>query len=172
MDKKAREKARYEYLKSRNICVKCAKEKALKNSIYCLTCKMDAREADRKYIEKHKKELRAKAKIKNAIIYKERKVKGLCVKCGTKKAPKGFVTCETCRAKARNKYKSKKEEREYLNLCRMCGAKDLYKNTKICEKCYKERIVKMRNSNKKCKKENHYWNKLNKSTFNKGCEKA
>lgn len=163
MDKKAREKARYEYLKSRNICVACGKEKALENNVHCLICKMDARESKKKFRENHKERLKEYIKENMESIYKKRKEAGICVKCGTRKTENGFATCKTCRAKARNKYKSKREEREYLNLCRLCGAKSLYKNTKVCEKCYKERIVKMRSLN--TKRNNDYWRKLNDLAF-------
>ncbi|WP_075824197.1 hypothetical protein [Clostridium perfringens] len=122
-------KERYEYLKSRKICVSCAKEKALENSVHCLSCKMNAREKNKRYREKYKERVKSK-KVK---IYKDRKGKGICVTCGRNKATKG-IYCEECKLKI---VKECKERKEYLikrNLCTICGKEEIFKFN-VCVSC-------------------------------------
>ena len=83
----------YEWRKTRKMCVMCGKEKAQSGILFCLTCKMDKREAAKDYYgnlcEQKKREMLDRKKA----VYYERKEQGLCTKCG-QPAEKGLVLCK------------------------------------------------------------------------------
>lgn len=96
-ERKAQAKARYEYLKARGRCVKCAKP-AFAGRTLCAEClyKKTLRNIDYVLTDEQKaKEYRRKKER-----YLERKAAGLCVICG-KPAANGCVRCVECLLKDR-----------------------------------------------------------------------
>lgn len=96
-ERKARQKARYEYLKARGRCVQCA-QPAFAGRTMCAEClyKLTLRNIGRKLSEDQKVQV-YKAHRES---YWARKASGLCVTCG-KPAVQGRVRCMECLLKNR-----------------------------------------------------------------------
>lgn len=166
INKETRE--RRAWYKSHKICPRCGKNDLIGDENVCLEC--GAREytitmASRKRLGKehfnktHNEWARKK--------YAERVEKGICTRCGKRKADYGFKTCGICRAKdaetrrVRNGVKEK-DWREQQGVCHFCDrpAKPGYK---VCEEHYQMNIEKLKNE--KCKEARKRLGKDNEKFF-------
>ena len=77
------------------LCVKCGKNPSIKDRVTCSSCYKNRR-----------KDKKGKARAR----YHQRKLKGLCVRCG--EDAKGRTTCLACRKKKRIQDRRYKEERK------------------------------------------------------------
>ena len=158
-------KERYEYLKSRGICVTCGSEKAEPKRVRCLECLYKASESSIKSREKNIEKVRKKERERRKQKYREMRADGIC-SCG-KKAIKGKSYCVECKIKAKRRYQEKTKEvvrREdfvYLNLCGICGSKELVENKKLCKRCYENSLKGLEIANQKRSIEKHIWRKIN-----------
>ena len=142
-------KKNYEFLKSRGICTKCGKRKAINNVTYCEYCLEKDVIKNAKYREKNRDILRKKNKERMKNLRDKRKQNGECTKCGKKLNPlfdgNNVVKCKKCRVyymeymrKRRNKDKKQKISKIEHGLCLHpncdCNVLEGYK---LCEKHYK-----------------------------------
>lgn len=87
------------FLTSIGMCPRCGKNKLFGDEKNCPECRAKANTYDSKrWVEQHDKRL-ADKKRSFKKLYDERKAKGICVKCATRKADEGHVTCVWCRKK-------------------------------------------------------------------------
>lgn len=160
---KEENKKRYEYLKSRGICVTCGIEKAEPKRVRCADCLYKASERQLKLREKNIEKYREKEREYHRQLYKKRRENGIC-SCG-RKAMKGKSYCVECKIKAKRKYKERtkevvrREDFEYFNLCRICGSKELVEGKKLCLNCYKNALKGIESMLIKRNVKNHVWRK-------------
>lgn len=157
MGKNERERERYDYLKSRGICVKCGREKALEKRILCLECREKHKETNKARYErvKNTEEYKVANKVSSKAYYDKRKEMGLCPKCGKRKSKDSeYKLCYRCRSRARKDI-SLRYIYELENRCRLCGEHELFNGLKICKSCYDKKIVKMQEARTK----EHPWRK-------------
>nr|DAI11014.1 MAG TPA: zinc-ribbon domain protein [Caudoviricetes sp.] len=99
-------KSNYEFLKSRGICTKCAKRKAVNNVTYCEYCLEKDVIKNAKYREKNLERLRKLNKERMQKLRDRRKENGECTKCGKKLSlildGENKVKCKKCRAYYKN----------------------------------------------------------------------
>lgn len=116
-------KARYEYLKSRHRCAKCAGQDAytLNGRAYCAECIDRMSERQRVYISRHREQHNAY----NRAYRDKCKAAGLCVRC-RKPAVRGKTMCAVCAAKDNARHRKKpcelidREEWVDQGMCRNC----------------------------------------------------
>jgi DNA-directed RNA polymerase subunit RPC12/RpoP len=93
-------KSNYEFLKSRGICTKCGKNKAVNKTTYCEYCLEKDVIKNAKYREKNRAVLRRKNKERMQKLRDKRKENRECTKCGKKLNPLydgNYVKCKICR---------------------------------------------------------------------------
>lgn len=132
----------YDWHKAHGICVNCGKERACHGLILCADCWEKNNIRSRKYYEKNKEKHKAQMRENGRKLYKERREKGLCTKCG-KKAITGKSLCLNCYAKKRRRKDKRwkndipRSERPAYGMCYIC-AKPLNKFEKICDECHEK----------------------------------
>ena len=168
-------KSNYEFLKSRGICTKCGKRKAVNNVTYCEYCLEKDVIKNAKYREKNKEILRQKNKERMKSLRDRRKQKGECTDCGKKLNPlldgKNTVKCKTCKAFHKN-YMAKrrsivekeiiaKEERINIGMCLYCSSRAI-EGKKLCKEHYNVVL----NNLSKTDKIIHIWKKYDNAIIN------
>lgn len=86
------------FLKKIGICPVCRKEKLFGEEKQCLDCREKSYERKLKYnITDEKKQIyRENFKKQQKELYKERSKKGICTRCGKRKADTGRKKCKVC----------------------------------------------------------------------------
>ena len=166
-------KSNYEFLKSRGICTKCGKNKAVNKTTYCEYCLEKDVIKNAKYREKNRAVLRRKNKERMQKLRDRRKENRECTKCGKKLNPLydgNYVKCKICRyyymeymRKRRSKddkQNTSREEKIKTNVCLYCNSK-VIEGKKLCEKHYN--IVL--NNLSKVDRNNHSFRKYAKADF-------
>ena len=170
-------KSNYEFLKSRGICTKCGKRKAVNKLTYCEYCLEKDVIKNAKYREKNRDRLREENKKRMQNLRNRRKQNGECTKCGRKLNQvidgSNTVKCRRCKAyymeymrKRRSKndnQKMSREEKIELKICLYCNSKAM-KNKKLCEKHYNAVV---NNLSKVDRNSNHSWRKYDNSNTKK-----
>ena len=141
-------RAKYEWYKSRHICVVCNKEPAFENMTMCPACLEKASARAAAWREKNPE----KSKASNKQCYSKKKAEGRCIKCGKLNPNAGNnCRCPTC---ARNWKIWSKTNRVHRvkpdGICRMCD-KPVYGDKKLCYehwKTAKQNLLKVKSSNK------------------------
>ena len=142
-------KSNYEFLKSRGICTKCGKRKAINKVTYCEYCLEKDVIKNAKYREKNRHRLREENKKRMQDLRYRRKENGKCTKCGKKLNPvfdgNNTVKCKRCkvyymeymrkRRSKDDKQKITREEKIELKVCLYCNSKAI-EGKKLCEKHY------------------------------------
>lgn len=98
--RRPKSKERREFLKKIHVCPTCGKNTLFGDEKVCLECL--ARKYE--YYHEHKDELtdeeraerNKKMSVRNRTTYAERKAKGICVRCGKRKAVWNRVRCVIC----------------------------------------------------------------------------
>lgn len=131
------DKERYEWLKEHHICVRCRKEKAESGRVYCLLCKMDKREIERKRtLTEHQKE-------RNRVHKKQRYdilvAFGICPRCGKNEHKYSSIFCGKCASIRNNKAMNKRRQKR--NNC-----KSFIWNRRILFNLWKNNRVSDRNN--------------------------
>lgn len=99
-------KETYYLRKQLGICVWCGKEKAAIGFTQCPACQEKNAQRTREYYRKIGKKKRNKKESKRKKEqWRERKEKGLCVKCGRVYIPNGKLTCNECLGYRRKSWK-------------------------------------------------------------------
>lgn len=146
---------RYEFYKSKGICVQCGQKDAFPGHTKCPECIEKAYLASRKcWDDKEKaKKYNKKGSKRRRRIYQDRKEKGVCVNCGS--PVKQGVYCERCREKRNAKRREGRKEvgeafRERIaaGVCMYCGG-GVVPGYKLCEACLNRRRELNRRSNQK-----------------------
>ena len=142
-------KSNYEFLKSRGICTKCGKNKAVNKTTYCEYCLEKDVIKNAKYREKNRNRLREENKKRMQDLRNKRKQNGECTKCGKKLNPvfdgNNTVKCKRCkvyymeymrkRRSKDDKQKITREEKIELKVCLYCNSKAI-EGKKLCKKHY------------------------------------
>ena len=134
------DKERYKLLKKLNICVRCKKEKAEKGRLYCLVCKMDKREQNKRTILTE-----AQKKIKSEHNKKRYDILiafGICPRCGKREHKNNSIFCGRCSAIRNHNEMNKKREKGITarvlfgteGYCSVCGNQTEY-GQKQCKRC-------------------------------------
>jgi hypothetical protein len=170
-------KSNYKFLKSRRICTKCGKRKAVNNVTYCEYCLEKDVIKNAKYREKNRETLRQKNKERMKNLRDKRKQNGECTDCGNKLNllldGKNVAKCKKCRtyhknyiAKRRSEIEKEyitKEERVKAKLCLYCNSKAI-ENKKLCEKHFN---IALENLSKADKGSDHIWRKHDNANIKK-----
>ena len=170
-------RSNYKFLKSRRICTKCGKRKAVNNVTYCEYCLEKDTIKNAKYREKNRETLRQKNKERMKNLRDKRKQNGECTDCGNKLNllldGKNVAKCKKCRtyhknyiAKRRSKIEKEyitKEERVKAKLCLYCNSKAI-ENKKLCEKHFN---IALENLSKADKGSDHIWRKHDNANIKK-----
>lgn len=150
----------YQYYKSKGICVKCRRERALKGRVQCLDCLERDRERKSNKQPKISKEQREYNKRKKQLCVAFK----VCRECQSKDATKGQV-CLECwiKRQRRNKNKSKsidRSERKGYGLCYLCGRPSVegYNLCQLHLEPYQNHMKNIRNLNT-----NTSWRNMNAS---------
>lgn len=169
-------KSNYEFLKSRGICTKCGKRKAVNNVTYCEYCLEKDVIKNAKYREKNLERLRKLNRERMKKLRDRRKENGECTKCGKKLSPildgKNKIKCKKCRAYHKN-YMAKrrsqiekgsmtKEERINIGMCLYCSSRAI-EGKKLCKEHYNVAL----NNLSKADKSIHIWKKYDNAIINK-----
>ncbi len=108
-------KERYEWLKSKGICVHCGREKAVSGQILCPACKVRHAEVNkncrRRLTSEQKEKIKQYSSKRFHERYAERLEKNLCVYCGKRPPEENHTRCEICLEAARKDYHKHKEKR-------------------------------------------------------------
>ena len=158
-----------EFYRKNNICPECGKNKLFGDEKTCPECRAKAQMRKANYTEEQKQKYIYKyydshnKKQKN--IYKERVEKGICTRCGKRKAAYGKRKCSICQNKEneakrkRNGNEIRRRERPKYNLCYLCGGV-LDREGGLCKKCAEKQA-----SHLPVTRDNKLWREDNKSLF-------
>lgn len=84
------------FYKSIHICPECRKNRILGDESTCPECLAQKSIYNKRYYEKHSEILKQKFKDYNHKIYTERSAKGICTRCGKRKAATNRKKCVVC----------------------------------------------------------------------------
>lgn len=161
------EREEYAFRKKHKICVRCGKEDAYGDSVFCLACKMDKRYSAKENY-KNLSEAQSKKSQKLMDTYYLRKESGICVKCGKRHSEKGYVKCDVCRYSEKHKEMLRRREQGILPkdmggngiYCATCLKPVETKGNKLCDRCYQNSLKNIAKALKSPPKDN-YFRKLN-----------
>ena len=139
-----------DFFRRHNLCTICGKVAVFGNERTCPECRAKRREIVSRWITPEKsREYLDENKNRAKKIYYERKAKGICTRCGKRKAERDKTRCGICLekdAKAHRKAYSKNAWKE-MGLCYLCG-KPVMSGRALCEEHYAkavESLAKARN---------------------------
>lgn len=93
-------KERREFLKNIHVCPTCGKNTLFGDEKVCLECLARKYTYNHKYeaelTDEERAERNKKMATHNRNVYAERKAKGICVRCGERKAVQNRVRCAIC----------------------------------------------------------------------------
>lgn len=165
-------KERLALLDKLHLCHKCEKAKPMKNRKFCLECLEKIALSNMKRYDRQKAH---EYQTRRRQIYREKKEKGICIRC-SKKATHGMYCLECSikvkrrsqeRAQKRKKERHEKglipEYRKEYNLCYYCGkpVEDAEKHGRACNDCANKMAEYSRLGDKA------YWNGLDGIIFRK-----
>lgn len=130
----------YQFYKDLKICVRCHKELAEPNKVFCIEC-ADRDNERAKIRRENNLEVSRKKDMEKYYALKER---GICTYCKHEQAIPGKTKCKKCLAKIRRKRNACKtcidrSERISYGMCYICGEKSMF-GKKVCERCYEKRL--------------------------------
>lgn len=163
--KRKYEKENRDFYRKNHICTECGKEKVYGDDKICFECriKYNARRKPPTDIQKENFK-----KYQNNL-YRQRAEKGICTKCGKKKADFGKKKCAACLIKDREAQRRQREKKgvnikEYRkehHLCYHCGEPIDLKSGQLCSRCLERcRQIGVRNNSR-----NDYWKQDNRWVF-------
>lgn len=146
MEDKSYAKDRYDFLKSRGMCVACENEKAIRGKTLCLMCKAMRIEYNRDAYQNMTDEQKAQRKQKSRDLYAQRKESGICTKCGKRKPETGKAKCTACLAKNAKVHMKKARKDGVMPRflfgdgyhCQTCGS--TISGGKLCDRCYQNAV--------------------------------
>lgn len=132
------------FLQSIGLCPRCGKEEIYGDEKMCQFCKIKMTEYNRIYIASRRKHTMQVHNDYARKRYAEHSAKGICTRCGKRKADKGFKQCGICREKQKEQRRKKREKdgigqkrKEWIEkgLCFFCG-KPVKEGYQTCEEHY------------------------------------
>lgn len=161
-------RANREFCRKLGICPECGKEKLFGIEKQCILCREKKNERRKKETEEQKKRYKENFKKRQREVYKERSEKGICTKCGKRKAFQNRKKCGIClekdreiQRKVREKRGNKDEYKRKNNLCHYCMKPIDRENGKLCNECW----LKCVENGRKSTGNNDYWKFDNKMVF-------
>lgn len=147
--KSQKEKERRDWYSSHGICPRCCKNDIMGDETICPEC--TASESNNTLKNRNREKYNLYQKKWQKANYQLRKEKGICTRCGKRKAMDGYFTCRICRAKGREDKKIRygkpdRSERYKNGLCYFCD-NPVKPGYKVCEKHYQMNVEKSRSSN-------------------------
>ena len=159
-----------EFYRENGICPVCGKEKLFGDEKQCISCRQKAYERRKPLTDEKKEQYSNRFKKQQKTLYTERAEKGICTRCGKRKASAGKKKCGICLDKDaeihRKRTYRKKSVREYRkenHLCYYCGNEIDRKTGQICQSCWE----RCRKYGEKSTSRNEYWENDNKIIFRK-----
>ena len=149
-----------------SICPICFKNKLFGDEKSCIECREKKRKTRKTTLAEEDRE---KIRERNRNIYRSRKEKGICTRCGKAKAAYGRTKCVPClRKDAQNHRKTDIKPKEHYikrmtaaHLCLDCKKPVDRENSKLCQSCWqKHHDIGVKNA-----RENKYWKENNKLIF-------
>lgn len=157
------------FFRKNQICPECGKEKLFGDEKQCISCREKSRQRKQKITDEQKNIYSERFKKQQKSLYKERAEKGICTRCGKRKAAYGKKKCQICLNKDAEAHRIKRdgrnirEYRKQNGLCYFCG-EPAEENKNVCAKCserFKNDRLKARAN------DNHWWKEDNKIIFAK-----
>lgn len=105
-----------------------------RSSLYrmCAGCR---KAAAKRNAERYARRDKAATKARNAEVYLQRKLTGLCSKCGCGLEDEDTGSCEPCRALLKEAQSKRRKRLEAKRLCNQCGKCKARRGKKSCEGC-------------------------------------
>ena len=165
-------KERYQFLKDHGICVRCGKEKAERNRVTCYWCSCycaERQEEKRNNLTKEEKhQIYKNANEYHKKLYYERKLKGLCTRCGSKNN-NGKTMCNVCLRKKSDAAKNKRlkdgkisaEMRGNGIYCEKCCNIVETKGKKLCDSCHKKACASLAKARQSASENNYFRKSIN-----------
>lgn len=161
------------FYRENHLCADCGKYHVYGSETYCEECKARRYTYSASHVrtDEEKKKFREQQKR----LYKELSEKGICTRCGKRKAAPGKKKCKICLEKDAAKRRiptgeiGKREYKLQNHLCLYCG-KPLgdIKTSKLCYDCQqkcRERIQKAKEEHPERFKKNMIWKSDNRMIF-------
>ena len=156
------------FYKQNGICPVCCKERLFGDEKQCISCRQKAYDRRKPLTDDQKEKYSNRFKNQQKSLYRERVEKGICTRCGKRKADTGNKKCRICLDKdaeihRKRTYgkKSVREHRKENHLCYYCGKKIDRNTGQICQSCWE----RCRQSGLKSSIRNEYWENDNKIVF-------
>lgn len=137
-------KDRYEWYKSKGICVQCGQKDAFPGYVKCPECIEKAEEASRKCWANKEKRIRynKRGRERKRELISERKEKGLCPRCGKPIRNGTYIYCNRCRERKNAAGRAKRgqspgehfRERIDRGVCMFCGG-EIVPGYRLCKSC-------------------------------------
>jgi hypothetical protein len=143
------EKLDRHFYQDNGICPRCRKNKLYGDEKNCPECVAKEYGHTLKHREENRQHYNDLHRVWSKKAYDERKEKGICTRCGKRKADTGYYTCGKCRCidreHKRMRYgKPDRTDRYKQGLCYFCD-NPIKKGYKVCEIHY-QRNVELANS--------------------------
>lgn len=106
-------KERYQYLKSRHICVKCGRKKAEEGRSECRGCLNKAIVNATEYYFRNTKRINEMRRKREADARRKRTENGRCTRCGANLLNAEYKQCDKCREKDRLRKRNKSGGEEF-----------------------------------------------------------
>ena len=160
-------KAKKEYLRTNKRCTKCQRQDAytLNGRLLCAECAQKANEYNKSKRDK------AKAAERQKSNYNLLKEKGICTRCGKRKAENGITVCSICREKLRQMRSDERRKKGIFpkgesGYCARCNKEKAIEGKKVCKSCYDYLYKHIKSISHNTI--NHKWRDYNNMMFNKG----
>ena len=154
-----------EFYRQHGLCTVCGKNKVFGDERTCPECRAKSK---KKPSEEQRIKYNEKFKEYSRSLYADRKEKGICTRCGKRKAEKGKAKCGICLLKDAKAHRREFSKQDYtdMGLCYKCG-KPVKEGFKLCEECYEDNIKNLKKAWISPKR--HRWD--NSSIFKKSDDK-
>lgn len=156
------------FCKQNGICPVCGKERLFGDEKQCISCRQKNYEKRKPLTGEQKERYGKRFRKQQKSLYRERAEKGICTRCGKRKADTGKKKCRICldkdaeiHRKRTYEKKSVREQRKENYLCYYCGKKIDRKTGQICQSCWE----RCRQAGLKSSGGNIYWKNDNKIVF-------
>ena len=135
-----------DFFRRHNLCTICGKVAVFGNERTCPECRAKRREIVSRWITPEKsREYLDENKNRAKRIYHERKAKGICTRCGKRKAERDKTRCGICLSKDAEAHRKKRDSKNHWSeagLCCRCG-KPSMPGRKLCEDHYKKIVASL-----------------------------
>lgn len=163
------------FWRSHHICPECGKERLFGTEKICIACRQKQYEWKQKSKDPLTDEQKAAMRNYGRSVYRERSERGICTRCGKRKAAPGRKKCKLCLEKDAEKHRlppnviPKMEYKEKNHLCRYCGSPlEDGSRKKVCtvciQKCHDD-AIELRRTHPEKFPQNKSWKESNQLIF-------